>query len=231
MNYLELVQKTVLYAPIAGKGPADVENLANEPREYQLVVQWIRDAWHQVQNSRRDWKWMQRASQFSTQIGKNIYTLADIAATDPEVARLRRWYRNDFRQVQGESEDRPVNYMQEALYERRYSNKPPSTQGHPIALTIRERDLAVWLYPMPDDVYPIHMRYALRASELVKNTDVPEMPEEYHELLVWKAIEQFGYYHNAVERVQSGVKRAREINNELVNSSTTDMVLADNPLA
>jgi hypothetical protein len=46
----------------------------------------------------------------------------------------------------------------------------------------------VHLYPTPDQSYPIEVRYWKLPTALVNDTDVPTIPADYHNLLIYSAV-------------------------------------------
>lgn len=43
------------------------------------------------------------------------------------------------------------------------------------------------LHPTPDTTYVMRLNYSYRVSEMTLNTDIPDIPEEYHELIALNA--------------------------------------------
>lgn len=61
-----------------------------------------------------------------------------------------------------------------------------STSGAPVFYALDGAN--VHLYPTPDQVYPIELRYWKMPAQLVNDTDVPTIPADYHNLLVYAAV-------------------------------------------
>jgi hypothetical protein len=59
------------------------------------------------------------------------------------------------------------------------------TSGAPYAYALDGSN--VHLYPTPDQVYPFELRYWKMPAPLVNDTDVPTIPADYHNLLVYGA--------------------------------------------
>ena len=64
---------------------------------------------------------------------------------------------------------------------REYDELPEST-GRPYAYTVIGSELN--LYATPDGVYPLKLRYWRLPADMVEDTDTPEIPVQYHELLI-----------------------------------------------
>ena len=59
------------------------------------------------------------------------------------------------------------------------------TSGTPYAYALDGANLH--LYPTPDQAYPLELRYWLMPNPLVADSDVPTIPADYHNLLVYGA--------------------------------------------
>lgn len=64
----------------------------------------------------------------------------------------------------------------------------PSSTGRPSAYTVIGSQLA--LYPTPDAVYPLVFRYWKLPQDMVSDTDTPEIPVQYQELLTAFALKK-----------------------------------------
>jgi len=60
-------------------------------------------------------------------------------------------------------------------------NMVPRYQGTPMAYAIKKNRVS--LYPIPDLVKTIRIYYSYRVEDLVNASDIPDVPEEFHEYL------------------------------------------------
>jgi hypothetical protein len=51
----------------------------------------------------------------------------------------------------------------------------------------------LWLYPVPDNAYTVRIDYIIEPPDLSLGTDVPLIPTQYHDILVWGAVENMAY--------------------------------------
>lgn len=58
----------------------------------------------------------------------------------------------------------------------------PSAAGRPYAYTVRGGE--VIFYPTPDAIYSFTLRYWRLPQDMVNESDLPEIPAQYHELLI-----------------------------------------------
>jgi hypothetical protein len=78
------------------------------------------------------------------------------------------------------------------------------TTGQPYAYAVDGATLR--LYPTPNGIYTLQLRYWKLPPKLVADTDVPAIPEEYHSLLVTWAL--FRFYRNEDDQQQAQSFRA-----------------------
>lgn len=64
----------------------------------------------------------------------------------------------------------------------------PASTGRPYFYTVFGSNLT--LYPTPDAVYPLTLRYWRLPVDMVAESDTPEIPVQYHELLIAYAMRQ-----------------------------------------
>lgn len=57
----------------------------------------------------------------------------------------------------------------------------PSMTGTPMAYVFKKNRLV--LYPAPDVAYPLRLFYTYSVTDMVNDSDVPDVPEDYHELI------------------------------------------------
>lgn len=121
--------------------------------------------------SEMDWPWLQSSETITTSSGTQAYNLA--ADHSKSIAFT----------LTSRSKDLPFIPRREAA---RYGEDT----GEPIAYFIEEDQ--VHFIPVPDGVYTIeHVYYAYEAT-LTNDTDVPELPDRYIDLLVAHAIMLIG---------------------------------------
>jgi hypothetical protein len=67
-------------------------------------------------------------------------------------------------------------------------DESPISTGKPFKYATDASSLA--LYPTPDGVYNLSLRYWALPPLLVNDTDVPAIPEDYHDLLIFYALQR-----------------------------------------
>lgn len=201
MNFLQLCQRTREKCGISGVGPLSVMGQAGENLR---IVNWVNEAWVDIQNERKDWMWMRRDFSFNTTIGQQAYTPTQAGAVD-----LSHW-RTDtlrvYRTAVGVNDEQHLRFYEYESFRDiyQYANRIP---GRPNFFAVRPQDYALLLGPIPDTFqFTVTGQYQKRATELVGNNDIPDFPEQFHMLIVYEAMQRYAAYEAAPE-VVAGISR------------------------
>lgn len=200
MNFLQLCQRTREKCGISGSGPAAV---TGQSGEMLRVINWVNEAWMEIQNSRTNWMWMRGEFTFNTVAAQQAYTPteAGVASTHSH------WWMDTLRIYRA---DVGVNDEQH-LHQTDYANFRDVYQfsarmnGRPTAVAMRPWDQALLLGPVPERIYTVVGEYQKKATEMVANADVPSLPSQYHMLIVYEAMTKYAAYEAAPE-VMAGVQ-------------------------
>lgn len=80
-----------------------------------------------------------------------------------------------------------ISYPGVDILERAETSGPdrfdPSFRGRPERYMLMGNPLVAVLSPTPDAIYPLQLEYVSASPKLVADTDVPWLPEEYHDCL------------------------------------------------
>ena len=71
-----------------------------------------------------------------------------------------------------------------------------TTYSRPVVVAM-EPDKGLAFSPIPDQVYVINGEYLKRPIEFTSDTDTPRIPERYHMLIVYKAMQYYGGFESA----------------------------------
>jgi tetratricopeptide (TPR) repeat protein len=182
VNYLALCKRLRQEAGYSGNGPASVDGQSGE---MQRVIDWIAQAWTEIQVMRKDWRF--KLSPFS------------ISMTSGETQKLisldMRDLKSDSIMVQRADGSRtyPLHVSIEEL--RKYRREQDSPQTYPF-IVAQENGL-IEVYPDLGEDVTIQGEYYRAPEVLTNNTDVPDLPEAYHLLIVWGALMQLASYDEA----------------------------------
>jgi hypothetical protein len=212
MNYLQLAQKLRRKCRVIGSGPTAT---TGQSEEYQRLLDWINEAWLFIQRKHEDWRFMRASASCITVQGQAAYSpttdfnlqdfgywALDIAAGDT--------FRSYVTSVGPQSEIfLPVidydRWRDTYLYgATRYAYSRPVE----IALA-PDNSLAVGNIPVAG--YTLIGDYYRIPSELVDAGDVPDMPEQYHWAIIYKAMMFYGASESAPEVYDDGEAEFKKI--------------------
>lgn len=208
LTYLQLSSRLRQEAGITGTGPTAV---VGQTGELKRVVDWVADAWREIQNRHNNWRWMRSSFSVNTVAGTDHYAYGDCTDTNDvaTIARFKRWWVDD-------EEDRPKIYLsasgvstQQRLifmpwYDFKYIYRIGSGQsGQPTYISVDPQNNIV-LGPNPDAVYVVTGDYQRGVLELTADGTTPDMPADFHLLIVWEALKKYGSFEAASESYQRG---------------------------
>lgn len=231
MNLLLLVNRARRECGVAG---GDLSTLLSPSREAQRFIDWISEAWTDVQTDRTDWEWMRKTATFATVPGQGEYTVTQTGASD-----LAEWIAYTGRIYPTAGGQAGEQFLSERSWEDfrdlfRFSTMR-TTQSLPIEVAIKpDHGLALW--PLPDPTgYTVSMDYYRIATELTVAADDPstagnDLPQRFHMLLVAKAMRAYAGYESAPEVENRGASMEMKYMSRLTAWGTRDVEFAG-PLA
>lgn len=184
MNFLELCKRLRSEAGVAGSGPLTV---LNQNEELERLVNWIKDAYIDIQDKRNDWDFLRQDFSFNTVAGTSTYA----ALTD-----LANWKRSSFRiylTSAGVGDERWLLAEDWPYFrDNRLYNANRDVSGRPLYSTIKP-DKSIVLWPKPTGIYTINGEYFTVAHEFVNDTDEPIFPR-HHMAIVYNALMRYAAY-------------------------------------
>jgi len=210
MNYLQLCQLARQEFGISGTGPASVTSQTGESKQ---VVDGIRQAWIEIQNSAQGWRFLRSEASLSA-TGRTVSLPADFALPIALIL-------NDGIGM------RELRYMSYESFKEMY-RLTTFADGVPTAFTTFNGNIIFNATPLSD--YPLTLEYYQSPQVLIENTDVPLLPERFHMLIVYKAMREYGFYENAQEVIARAETGYQSMINALYNDQLPEIQLAG-PLA
>lgn len=196
MNYLELAQKLRQECEIPGTGPSAV---TGQLGQLKRVVDWTKDAYRDIQIRYPNWRWMRKPFTFNTVADDDTYEYGDV--TDVEagvaIARFSRWRVDDpcdpplaYLQSGGVGGQYRLVFMPWDYFKQVYKIGTQNASS-PIHITVDPANRLL-IGPKPNGVYVVTGDFQRGAQILAANDDTPEMPSDYHELIVYWAMRKYG---------------------------------------
>lgn len=219
MTYLQLCRRLAQECGLSGTVPTGV---TNQTGELKRIVDWVASAWDEIQSRHRDWRWMRVGFTLSTTSGDDdyAYSSATDALTAAAIARFRRWLVTDpenppkcYLSSSGVSAEYWLSYLS---YERFRTLYQIGTEqiGQPAHITINPQNQLV-LGPTPDDTYVITGEFQRGNQTLSADADEPEMPDDFHMLIVYDAMLKYAGFDAANEIYHRGLNEGRPLRRRL----------------
>lgn len=198
MTFLQICQRLREESGLTSSAALSPTTVVSQAGELKRLVNWVANAYTDIQN-RHDWRWLRSTFTFNTTASDDTYAATDAAVTDSRlsaaIARFKCWWSLD-----GDGYSNVKSYLtsggvgSEAYlqyipwnYFRDIYKKGTQTNGQPIHFTVDPQNNLV-LGPKPDGTYTVTGEYQRSAQTLAADADVPEMPADYHMLVVWEAL-------------------------------------------
>lgn len=216
MNRLELVQRLAREGGSAQ--PETTEGTLSD--EAQLLVDWIDQAWNEIQTKHDDWWWMRSSRlqnagvSFATVSGQAIYALGSGAGTvGVEASAFGKWAIDTFR-VQltsvgytNETFLDPVPGGYDVWRDAYMYGAMRAVTTRPVAIAIGPGN-ALCLGPPPTAGYTVTGDYYIAPLAMADDDDEPTgLPEQFHMLIVYLAMTYYGGYEAAPEVLDRGQRR------------------------
>lgn len=217
MNYLQLCQRLRLEVGASGND----STVVSASGEWLRLCTWVNQSWIEIQQLYPDWDWMRVEKTFSTIANQAEY---DYDAAPLSLTDFARWLDGSFRIYYNDVGDEHLLQQMDyrAFRDEYLISTHKTTYSYPSVITVSPSDSLILALP-PNDVYTVTGVYYKTPSELTSNTDTPDMPERYHMLIVYRAMQEYGMYEAAQEVIQRGASRYSEMLNKLMNDELPDI--------
>lgn len=203
-TYLELAQDLARESGTVDPGAiTNVSGLTGRPLK---IVNWVRKAYLNIQNSRRDWGWMLDDFTYALSPGAATYTAASFNLT-----RFASWVEEHdwFQPLSlydadiGLSDEQPLRQVPYEYWRSRYGRGDQSSDywNRPTEYAVTPKDELVF-GPTPDKAYVIRGRYSKGPQILTASSDVPEMPSRFHDMITWEALRLLLIHDGAYQESQ-----------------------------
>lgn len=230
MNYLQLAQRLAVECGVTGS----ISTVVGQTGMYAKLINWVNDAWLEIQGMHDNWNWMREPFAFNTVANTGNYDPNSITntVTGSPMTDLRYWWPDTFRCQKVSIGVQDEQWLVEWEYQvfrntYRFNVQVP---GRPVVFAIMPNDKKVMLGQIPDDVYQISGEYQVLPTSLVADTDVPAIPTHLHLAIVYKAMQFYGLYEAAPEVLSKGNTEFSRLMNQLEREQLPGLWLG-NPLA
>lgn len=207
MTFLEICKKVDVLL-----GTQGVFTSVSTTNGFQLlIVEAVRNAWLNIQTSRKDWYFYRTSVSFSTVALQSDYTLAEVfgaGVANP----VSEWIIDRFVR----SDKTTLTYIP-------YDNwilEDHTTARDPIYFTAHPNlETAGFLsFDKPDAVYTYDLHYYRKPQSLTLDTDVPICPTEHHDAIVFQAMADLASHLGNSDIYSMAALRANELYGALLRS-------------
>lgn len=186
MNFLSICQKI---SSLSGMHGAMLD--VSSTRDLQLQISTgVNESWTFLQNYRKDWSFMIKQAFFTCSQGEEVYVPYNVLPSVPDVGiEDLGTYRRDGIFLN----NKELRYVDVFSYP--YLDN--TTETKPTWFTVEPRTNNLYL-ELPDAEYDFVIYYRKEIQDLFSgvtpNTNEPELPENYHSILVYAGLVSFATY-------------------------------------
>ena len=211
MDFITLVKTLRRECRVTGTN--DTVTSPTESSEWQNLIEWVAQAWIEIQILHHNWKWMRTTASFTTTVSKGDYSLSDLSITDHA-----EWLNKTGRiylTASGTPDEQYLDFMEYENFRDMYLFGTTRTQdSRPTVYTIDPTD-GIIMWPRPSDNYTVSIDYQKKPTALALDADTPDMPERFHYLIVYDAMKKYAFSKAAQEVYDRGELSGKPIRRAL----------------
>lgn len=195
---------------------ASMTTTVDQSGRFELIVDWVNQAWLEIQNAHDDWDWMRSSNvlgsgaSFVTVAGTAVYPLGTGSGTSGvTVATFGKWDNQTFRCYTtsvGTNDEQILSYVPFDWWRNAYmigANRDVETR--PVVAAVATSK-AVCLGPPPTALFTVTADYFLAPTLMEEDDDTPTgLPAQYHTLIMYKAMQSYAGFMAAPEVMQRGM--------------------------
>lgn len=204
MTYLQLAQRLRRKCRVSGNGPTAV---TGQTEEYNRLLDWISEAWMEIQRARNDWAFQRASATCATVQGQTSYSAADFGITDLGFWAVDYANGDTFRNYVTATGPSSEVFMDVWDYDRWRDaylfGALRTSYSRPLVVAVTP-DNAIACGPIADAGYTLVGDYYLAPTELSNATDIPSLPAQYQMAIVYKAMMYYGVSEAAPEVYDEG---------------------------
>jgi hypothetical protein len=227
VNYLALCRRVAQESGTINNGGTLPLTVTAQGGRLAKVVGGTQQAWVDIQNQRSDWRWMQ--GEFAGALLPSVarYTPASLGIP----SRFRAWVENRHGYQPLSLYDPDIGFADEGSLRqiswqtwRHHYGRGAQATGKPGFFAISPgNDLCFG--SVPDRAYAVRGEYYKSAQIMAADADVPEMPEQYHMAIVWKAVILLHQHDEAVPNVNMASQNFDMAMRDLVNDQLPEITV------
>jgi hypothetical protein len=216
MNYLQLAQRLARKCRVTGTGPVAI---AGQNAEYMRILDFVNEAWMEIQRKHTDWRFMRASAQCTTVQAKATYDpVIDFGLTDFGYWALDYQAGDTFRVYDTAAGITSETFLETWDYDwwrdaYLYGGFRQSL-SRPLGVALAP-DNSLAFGPIPAAGYTVYGDYYRVPSELVDADDVPTLPAQFHQLIIYAGMKRYGYTEAAPEIYDEGEAGVQQLMRQL----------------
>ena len=230
-TFLEICQAV---ARESGVHAATISSAEGQSGETLNIVNWVIEAWNQIQNIRPNWKWNRQEFSGSLTASTSQYTAASFAITD-----FSHWVEDDpadnyypmsiYLTATGTSDEGEIAQIKWTKWRDKYG-RGSQTNNRPTEWAISPQ-LELCYGPIPDDAFTVNGEYYPGNQVLALNGDIPRCPVRFHPVIQWKALTLLGGFDEAPFAIGHAQSQFGRYLSAMEIAELPDIELGGGPLA
>ncbi|MBI5270707.1 MAG: hypothetical protein HY856_13630 [Burkholderiales bacterium] len=229
LTLLQLVNRVRREAGVPGAALASVSQAVGDSAR---IVGWVADCWKDVQLLPYNWRWMRGAASGQFPAGVSARSLDELLGTPGN--RFSRWLAPSRHYAPVATDPASGSSWRQSwlpfeLFRDRFV--AVSSQAGPPQFWTSGLDGRLLIGPTPDKAYTVAADYFMSPQELAGDGDSPDMPGEFHSMLVWRALAEYGAYDAAPEVISRAADRAETMLTALITAQGEQITFDFDPLA
>lgn len=219
MNYLQLCQR--LRQEVGASGTDST--VIGATGEWKRLCDWVNQAWVEIQQHHPEWNWMREEVTFNTIANQAEYPYESAPLSLSDFARWRddsfRIYLNDV------GDEHLLQQMPYRDFRDVYLISTfKTTYSYPSVIAISPSDSLILALP-PDQVYTVTGVYYKSPTEFTADANVPDIPSRSHMLIVYRAMQEYGFFESAPEVIQRASARYEQMLQTLLIDETPEITV------
>ncbi len=224
-TFLQLVQKTARQSGTLAGGTT-VSSVAGVSGRADKLVNWVSDAYLDIQNQRDQWAFLRGEFTSALVINTLRYTGASFS-----LSRLAEWVKDTpsfqpltiYDSAIGASDETALHFIPFQEWRERWD------RGSHDAVRPTEYSIShageLCIGAKPDAAYVIRGEYVKTPQVLAANGDTPEMPERFHDIIVHRAMMMMGNSDESIVTIQTAQQEYQRLFKALCRDQLPDIVI------
>lgn len=202
-TYLAICQDVARESGVVA-APDSPTTVTGQVGQLRRLVGWVSEAYRRIQLT-KDWRWLQAEFSGETIAGVQEYRADALGIT----SRFSKWLRTTddnqnfpvtrYLTSLGRTDEQELIWIEWNDFKRRFLIGSAATSSDPPSFYTIDPTDRLRFYPIPDDIYTIRGEYMKSPQILTSDGDIPEMPEQFHDLIKWRALMLLGKFDEAFE--------------------------------